>query len=60
MKNKDKNIFHPPARMMIPKSMHDKNYYCVHHEDFGQLTNDYMNLYGRSCLQLRKEDYCNM
>ena len=45
MKNKDKNIFRPPARMMIPESIRDENCYCVHHEDFGHLTNDYMNLY---------------
>ena len=46
MENKDKNIFHPPAKMLIPESMKDKNLYCAHHEDFGHLTNDCRNLYG--------------
>ena len=47
MENKDKNIFRPPAKMMIPKSMRDKSRYCAHHEDFGHLTNDCRNLYGQ-------------
>ena len=33
MENKDKNIFHPPPKMQIPKSMRDKSRYCAHHED---------------------------
>ena len=47
MENKDKNIFRPPARMMISESMRDKSHYCAHHEDFGHLINDYRNLYGQ-------------
>ena len=39
MENKDKNIFRPPAKMMIPESIRDKSRYCVNHEDFGHLTN---------------------
>ena len=47
MENRDKNISHPPAKIMIPESKRDKSRCCVHHEDFGHLTNDYRNLYGQ-------------
>ena len=40
LENKDKSIFRPPAKMMIPESMQDKSRYCANHEDFGHLTND--------------------
>ena len=55
MENKDKNIFRPPARMMIPESMRDKNHYCAHHEDFGHLTNDCKNLYRHIMFTIKKE-----
>ena len=45
MENRDKNIFRPPAKIMVPKNMKDKSRYCAHHEDFGHLTNDCRNLY---------------
>ena len=47
MENKDKNIFCPPAKIMIPENMRDKSRYCAHHEDFGHLMNDCRNLYGK-------------
>ena len=48
MENKGKNIFRPPAKMMIPESMgDDKSCYYAHHEEFGHLTNDCRNLYGQ-------------
>ena len=39
VENKNKNIFHPPPKMKIPKSIRDKIRYCAYHEDFGHLTN---------------------
>ena len=40
MENRDKNIFRPPAKIMVAGNMRDKSHYCAHHEDFGHLTND--------------------
>ena len=54
MENKDKNIFHPLARMIIPDQYGDKNHYCAHHEDFGHLTNDYRNIYGQIMFTIKK------
>ena len=54
MENKDKNIFCPPAKMMIPESMRDKSHYCEHHEDFFYLTNDYKNLYGQVMFTIKR------
>ena len=54
MENKDKNIFPPPAKMMIPESMGDKSRYYAYHEDFGHLTNDCRNLYGQVMHTIRK------
>ena len=45
MEHRGKNIFFPPAKIMIPKSIRDKISYYTHYEDFGHLTNDYRNLY---------------
>ena len=46
MENRDKNIFCPSAKIMIPENMRDKSSYCDHHEDFDHLKNDCRNLYG--------------
>ena len=54
MKNKDKSIFFPLAKMMIPESMWDKSRYCAHHEDFGHLTNDCRNLYRQVMFTIKK------
>ena len=54
MENRDKNIFCPPAKIMIPKNMRDKSCYCVHHEDFGHLTNDCRNLYGQIMFTIKR------
>ena len=47
MENRDKSIFCPSTKIMIPENMRDKSRYCAHHEDFGHLTNDCRNLYGQ-------------
>ena len=47
MENREKNIFRPLAKIMVPENMRDKSHYCAHHEDFGHLTNDCRNLYGQ-------------
>ena len=52
IENRDKNIFHSPAKMKIPESN------CAHHEDFGHLTNDCRNLYGQIMHIIKKGD-CN-
>ena len=39
MENRDKNIFCPPAKVMVPENMRDKSRYCAHHDNFGHLTN---------------------
>ena len=54
MENRDKNIFRPPARMKVSKSMKDRSWYYAHHEDFGHLTNDYRNLYGQIMYTIKK------
>ena len=54
MENKDKNIFCPPAKMIITESMRDKSCYCVDHEDFGHLTNDCRNLYGKVMFTIKR------
>ena len=54
MENKDKNVFRPPAKMLILESMRNKRNYCVHHEDFGHLTNDCRNLYRQVMHTIRK------
>ena len=55
MEKNDKNIFRPPAKMLIPDSIRDKSHYCAHHEDFSHLTNDCRNLYGQAMDNIRKE-----
>ena len=54
MENRDKNIFLPPAKIMIPKNMRDKSRYCAYHEDFGHLTNDCRNLYGQIMFTIKR------
>ena len=54
MENKDKNIFHPLAKMMILESMRDKSRYYAHHEDFGHLTNDCRNLNGQVVFTIKR------
>ena len=54
MENRDKNIFRPPAKIMIPDNMRDKSRYSAHHEDFGHLMNDYRNLYGQIMFTIKK------
>ena len=54
MENKDKNIFCPLAKMMIPESMCDKSRYCAHHEDFGHLTNNCKKLYGQVMFTIKR------
>ena len=54
MENKNKNIFCPPPKMQIPESMRNKSLYCVHHKDFGHLTNDCRNLYRQVMHTIRK------
>ena len=54
MENRDKNIFRPPTKIMIPENMRNKSHYYAHHEDFGHLTNDYRNLYGQIMFTLKR------
>ena len=54
MENRDKNIFCPPAKVMIPENIKDKSRYCAHHEDFGYLTNDSRNLYRQIMFTIQK------
>ena len=54
MENKDKNIFRPPPKMLVPESIRDKSRYCARHEDFGHLTKDCRNLYGQVMHTIRK------
>ena len=55
MENKNKNVFRPPPKMRIPKSMRHKSLYCAHHEDFGHLTSECRNLYGQVMHTIRKD-----
>ena len=55
MENRDKNIFRPLAKIMIPENMRDKSRYYAHHEDFGHLTNDCGNLYGQIMFTIKRE-----
>ena len=55
MENRDKNIFCPPAKIMILEKMRDKSRYCTHHKDFGHLTNDCRNLYKQIMFTIKKE-----
>ena len=54
MENKDKNIFCPPPKMQISKSIRDKSRYYAHHEGFGHLTNNCKNLYRQVMHTIRK------
>ena len=54
MENRDKNIFRPPAKIMIPENMRDKSRYCAHYEDFDHLTNDYRNLYRQVMFTIKR------
>ena len=54
MKNRDKNIFHPHAKIMVLENMRDKSRYCAHHEDFGHLTNDCRNLYRQIMFTIKR------
>ena len=54
MENRDKNIFCPPVKIMIPKNMRDKSRYCAHHEDFGHLMNDCKNLFGQIIFTIKR------
>ena len=54
MENNDKNIFHPPVKMMNPESVRDKSRYYAYHKDFGHLTNGCRNLYGQVMHTIRK------
>ena len=54
MENRDKNIFRPPTKIMIPENMRYQIRYCVHHKDFGHVTNDCRNLYGKIMFTIKK------
>ena len=54
MENRDKNIFYPPAKIMISENMRDKSRYCAYHKDFGHLTNDCKNVYGQKMFTIKR------
>ena len=54
MENRDKKIFCPPAKIMVPENIRDKIHYCAHHEDFDHLTNDYKTLYGQVMFTIKR------
>ena len=47
MENREKNIFRPPAKIMVPENIREKSRYYAHHEDFSHLTKGCKNLYGQ-------------
>ena len=54
MENRDKNIFRPLAKIMVPENMRDKRCYCAHHKDFSHPTNDCRNLYGQVIVTIKR------